>query len=42
VKRLILAVAAITLFLATATLPILADGNPLPICTPSGCTKPNG
>jgi hypothetical protein len=34
VKRLMLAL-AITLFLTTAALPSLADGNPL--CPPSGC-----
>jgi hypothetical protein len=40
VKRLMLAVAAITLFLTTVALPSLADGNPMPICTKTGCTKP--
>jgi hypothetical protein len=30
VKRLMLALAAITLFLTTAALPSMADGNPLP------------
>jgi hypothetical protein len=30
VKRLLLAVAAIALFLTTAALPSMADGNPLP------------
>jgi hypothetical protein len=42
VKRLMLALAAIALFLTTAALPSMADGNPLPrgttICTPLGCT----
>jgi hypothetical protein len=27
-------------FLTTAALPSLADGTPMPTCTPSGCTKP--
>jgi hypothetical protein len=39
VKRLMLALAAITLFLATAALPSMADG-PAPVCTPAGCTLP--
>jgi hypothetical protein len=40
VKRLMLALAAIALFLTTAALPSMADGNPLPrtVCTPLGCT----
>jgi hypothetical protein len=40
VKRLMLTLAAMALFLTTAALPTLADGNPAPVCTPSGCTKP--
>lgn len=39
-KRFLLALAAITLFLTTAVPPSLAYGNPEPTCTPSGCTKP--
>jgi len=42
VKRFMLALAAITLFLTTAALPSMADGNPTPrgnpICTLLGCT----
>src|ERR1039458_8798504 len=38
-KRFMLALAAITLFLATAALPSLAE-SPAPICTPAGCTLP--
>jgi hypothetical protein len=43
-KRTLLALAAITLFLATAALPSFADGNPTPpgsqtVCAPfGGCT----
>jgi len=40
VKRLILAVAAIALFLTTAALPSMADGNPAPVgnsCSILGC-----
>jgi hypothetical protein len=40
VKRLMLALAVITLFLTTAALPSMADGNPVPVCTPLGCTLP--
>jgi hypothetical protein len=40
VKRLMLALAAIALFLTTAALPSMADGNPIPICSPQGCTLP--
>jgi hypothetical protein len=40
VKRLMLAFAAITLFVTTAALPCLADGNPEPICDKNGCQKP--
>jgi hypothetical protein len=40
VKRLMLVLAAMALFLTTAALPSMADGNPGPICTPSGCTVP--
>ena len=37
-KRLMLALAAIALFLTTAALPSMADGNPGPlICTIQGC-----
>jgi hypothetical protein len=39
-KRLVLALAAVTLFVTTAALPSMADGNPMPICTPQGCTLP--
>ena len=41
-KRLMLALAAIALFLATAALPSMADGNPSPhgSCPILGCTKP--
>jgi hypothetical protein len=38
VKRLILALAAIALFLTTAALPSVADGFPGPLtCTSQGC-----
>jgi len=44
VKRLMLALAAITLFLTTAALPSMADGNPTPrINVPCGirnCPQP--
>src|ERR1035438_4602634 len=40
VKRLLLAVAALTFFLTTAALPSMADGNPMPTCDSKGCTKP--
>jgi hypothetical protein len=40
VKRIMLALAAITLFLTTVALPSLADGNPMPVCTAQGCTWP--
>jgi hypothetical protein len=40
VKRLMLALAALALFLTSAALPSLAD-PPMPTCTPSGCTKPS-
>jgi len=38
-KRLMLALAAIALFLTSAALPSMADGNPMPttVCTPLGC-----
>ncbi len=39
-KQLMLAVAAMALFLTTAALPCLADGNPMPICNAHGCQKP--
>ncbi len=39
-KTLMLALAAVTLFVTTTALPSLADGNPMPICTKNGCTKP--
>ena len=39
-KRFLLALAAITLFLATAALPSMADGNPMPVCNAKGCTVP--
>ena len=43
-KRLMLALAAIALFLTTAALPSMADGNPTPhgntVCTLLGCTPP--
>jgi len=35
----ILAIAAFLLI--TSTIPSFADGNPLPICTPAGCTAPS-
>ena len=38
-KRFMLALAAITLFITTAALPSLAD-PPMPTCTPAGCTLP--
>jgi hypothetical protein len=38
VKRLMLALAAITLFLTTAALPSMADGNPSSKCYPYVCT----
>ena len=39
-KRLMLALAAIALFLTTAALPSMADGNPMPhgSCPILGCT----
>lgn len=41
-KRLMLALAAIVLFLTTTALPSMADGDPTPpgnrICTILGCT----
>ena len=39
-KRLMLTLAALALFLTTAALPSMADGNPTPhtVCTPLGCT----
>jgi len=40
VKTLMLALAAVTLFVTTTALPSLADGNPMPVCTKNGCTKP--
>ncbi|MFY9644029.1 MAG: hypothetical protein WAK29_02570 [Terriglobales bacterium] len=41
-KRVLLAVAAIALFLTTATLPSMADGNPAPtVCTPLHCGGPS-
>jgi len=39
VKRLMLALAVITLFLTTAALPSLAE-SPAPVSTPAGCTLP--
>lgn len=39
-KRLLLALSAIALFVTTAALPSFADGNPMPICTKTGCQKP--
>ncbi len=38
-KRLMLALAALTLFLATATLPLMAD-PPMPYCNEQGCQLP--
>ena len=38
-KRFLLALAVITLFVATTALPSLAD-PPVPICTPQGCSLP--
>ena len=39
-KRLMLALAAIALFLTTAALPSMADGWPDPFaCTTRGCSK---
>jgi hypothetical protein len=40
VKRLMLALTTLTLFVTIAALPSLADGNPMPICTKTGCQKP--
>ncbi len=41
-KRFMLALAVLALFLTTAALPSMADGFPGPeICTPQGCTPPN-
>jgi hypothetical protein len=40
VKQIMLALAAVTLFVTIAALPSLADGNPMPICTKTGCQKP--
>lgn len=37
-KRFLLALAAITLFLTTAVLPTLADGNPESKCYPKACS----
>ena len=39
-KRLMLALAALTLFLATATVPLMADGTPMPYCNEQGCQLP--
>jgi hypothetical protein len=39
VKRLLLALAAIALFLTTAALPSMADGFPLPTGTSTGTGK---
>ena len=42
-KRFMLVLAAIALFLTTAALPSMADGNPTPIgliCTLLGCSGP--
>jgi hypothetical protein len=38
-KRLMLALAALAMFLTSAALPSLAD-NPVPYCTPQGCCMP--
>jgi hypothetical protein len=38
VKRFMLALAAITLFLTTAAIPTLADGGPEDKCYPFVCT----
>lgn len=38
-KRFLLALAVITLFVTTTALPSLAD-PPIPICTPAGCKLP--
>ncbi|MGA7445307.1 MAG: hypothetical protein WBQ43_11070 [Terriglobales bacterium] len=39
-KRFMLALAALAMFLTTATLPLMADGAPEPACTPQGCQMP--
>jgi len=39
VKRFMLALVAITLFMTTAALPSMAD-QPVPTCTPGGCSLP--
>jgi hypothetical protein len=39
VKRFLLALAVITLFVTTTALPSLAD-PPMPYCTPQGCELP--
>ena len=38
-KKLMLALAAAVL-LTTATVPTFADGNPMPVCTKTGCQMP--
>ncbi len=39
-KRLLLVLAAMSVFVTSAALPGMADGNPLPICDANGCHKP--
>jgi hypothetical protein len=41
VKRFMLALATLALFLTTAALPLMADGNPEPVCNPQGCHVPD-
>ena len=39
-KRFLLVLAAMAVFVTSAALPSLADGNPWPICDANGCKKP--
>ncbi len=39
-KRFLLILAAMAVFVSTAAIPSFADGNPWPICDTSGCKKP--
>ncbi|MGA7560487.1 MAG: hypothetical protein WCF61_18500 [Terriglobales bacterium] len=39
-KRFMLALAALAMFLTTVALPSLADGMPEPVCNAQGCQLP--
>lgn len=39
-KRFLLVLAGMAVFVTASALPGLADGNPLPICDANGCKKP--